>query len=53
VSSTAIRARLQQGDLRGAQQLLGRPYSISGRVVDGDKLGARLGYPTATGRRRR
>ncbi len=47
VSSTAIRARLQQGDLRGAQQLLGRPYSISGRVVDGDKLGARLGYPTA------
>ncbi len=47
VSSTAIRTRLQQGDLRGAQLLLGRPYSISGRVVDGDKLGAKLGYPTA------
>ena len=47
VSSTAIRARLEQGDLRGAQQLLGRPYSITGRVVDGDKLGARIGYPTA------
>jgi riboflavin kinase/FMN adenylyltransferase len=47
VSSTAIRRRLQDGDLAGAQQLLGRPYSIAGRVVDGDKLGAQLGYPTA------
>jgi len=47
VSSTAIRARLEQGDLSGAQQLLGRPYSITGRVVDGDKLGAKIGYPTA------
>ena len=47
VSSTAIRARLEQGDLAGAQQLLGRPYSIAGRVVDGDKLGAKIGYPTA------
>ena len=47
VSSTAIRGRLKVGDLAGAQQLLGRPYSISGRVVDGDKLGAKIGYPTA------
>ncbi len=47
VSSTAIRARLEAGDMTGAQQLLGRQYSISGRVVDGDKLGAKLGYPTA------
>ena len=47
VSSTAIRSRLEQGDLSGAQQLLGRPYSITGRVVDGDKLGASIGYPTA------
>lgn len=47
VSSTAIRRRLQEGDLPGAQQLLGRVYSIAGRVVDGDKLGAQLGYPTA------
>ena len=47
VSSTAIRARLEQGDFSGAQQLLGRSYSITGRVVDGDKLGARIGYPTA------
>jgi len=47
VSSTAIRAELEKGDLSGAEQLLGRPYSIAGRVVDGDKLGARIGYPTA------
>jgi riboflavin kinase/FMN adenylyltransferase len=47
VSSTAIRARLEAGNLAGAQQLLGRPYSITGRVVDGDKLGAKIGYPTA------
>ena len=47
VSSTAIRGRLEKGDLGGAQQLLGRTYSITGRVVDGDKLGARIGYPTA------
>ena len=47
VSSTAIRGRLENGDLAGAQQLLGRPYSIAGRVVDGDKLGAKIGYPTA------
>ncbi|MEX0960420.1 MAG: bifunctional riboflavin kinase/FAD synthetase [Burkholderiales bacterium] len=47
VSSTAVRARLEAGDLDGAQRLLGRPYEISGRVVRGDSLGARLGYPTA------
>jgi riboflavin kinase/FMN adenylyltransferase len=47
VSSTAIRYCLEMGDLDIARRLLGRPYAISGRVVDGDKLGARLGYPTA------
>jgi riboflavin kinase/FMN adenylyltransferase len=47
VSSTAIRSCLEMGDLDIARRLLGRPYAISGRVVDGDKLGARLGYPTA------
>lgn len=47
VSSTAIRAKLERGDLAGAQQLLGRTYAITGRVVDGDKLGAKIGYPTA------
>ena len=47
VSSTAIRACLEKGDLDGAQRLLGRRYAISGKVVDGDKLGAKIGYPTA------
>lgn len=47
VSSTAVRAALAQGDLEQARQFLGRPYSISGRVVHGDKLGQELGFPTA------
>ena len=47
ISSTAVREALANGDLALATRLLGRPYSISGRVVDGDKLGRELGYPTA------
>ena len=47
VSSTAIRAALQSGDLEAATKLLGRPYSITGRVAHGEKLGRSLGFPTA------
>ncbi|GAB4124842.1 MAG: bifunctional riboflavin kinase/FAD synthetase [Sideroxydans sp.] len=47
VSSTAIRAALAAGDLRTARDYLGRPYSISGRVVHGDGMGRQLGFPTA------
>ncbi len=47
VSSTEVRERLARGDLHGAAQLLGRPYSMSGRVVGGERLGKRLGFPTA------
>ena len=47
VSSTAVRAALAQGDMAQATRFLGRPYSISGRVVHGDKLGHELGFPTA------
>jgi riboflavin kinase/FMN adenylyltransferase len=47
VSSTAVRDRLANGDLTGAARLLGRPYSISGRVVRGDGIGKQLGFPTA------
>ncbi|MBC7945375.1 MAG: bifunctional riboflavin kinase/FAD synthetase [Burkholderiales bacterium] len=47
VSSSAIRQALADGKLAHASALLGRHYSISGRVVHGDKLGARIGYPTA------
>ena len=46
-SSTAVRTALAAGDLAHAAQLLGRPYSICGRVMHGDKLGRELGYPTA------
>jgi riboflavin kinase/FMN adenylyltransferase len=46
-SSTAVRERLAAGDLSGAARLLGRPYSISGRVVRGDGIGRQLGFPTA------
>ncbi|MBI3560312.1 MAG: bifunctional riboflavin kinase/FAD synthetase [Gammaproteobacteria bacterium] len=47
VSSTRVRQALQQGDLTLAQRLLGRHYSMSGRVVHGAKLGRQLGFPTA------
>ena len=46
-SSTAVRSALASGDLAHAARLLGRPYSISGRVVHGDKLGRDIGFPTA------
>ena len=47
VSSTAIRKALAEGDMKKAHKLLGRPFSLQGRVVSGDKRGARLGFPTA------
>ncbi len=47
ISSTAVRAALAAGQMRAAQRYLGRHYSISGRVVHGDGLGRRIGYPTA------
>ncbi|MCX8016790.1 MAG: bifunctional riboflavin kinase/FAD synthetase [Rhodocyclaceae bacterium] len=47
VSSSAVREALAAGELEHAARLLGRPYSISGRVVHGDKIGRRIGYPTA------
>ena len=47
ISSTAIRAALAEGQMRMAREYLGRPYSISGRVVHGDATGRKLGFPTA------
>jgi riboflavin kinase/FMN adenylyltransferase len=47
VSSSAVRAALAAGDLAAAQRLLGRPFTMSGRVVHGEKLGRELGFPTA------
>jgi riboflavin kinase / FMN adenylyltransferase len=47
VSSTRIRAALQEGAFGVAAQLLGQPYAIGGRVVRGKQLGRTLGFPTA------
>jgi len=47
VSSSAVRAALKAGGLEGAERLLGHPYTISGRVAHGAKLGRSLGFPTA------
>ncbi|CAH8203851.1 bifunctional riboflavin kinase/FAD synthetase [Vibrio aestuarianus] len=47
VSSTAIRDALAGDDLKSAAQMLGRDYSISGRVSHGRKLGRTIGFPTA------
>ncbi|BCB25822.1 riboflavin biosynthesis protein [Sulfurimicrobium lacus] len=47
VSSTAVREALAGGDLDLARALLGRPYSISGRVEHGESLGHKIGFPTA------
>ena len=47
VSSTRIREAIRTGNLDAASQMLGRPYTISGRVVEGDRLGQQLGFPTA------
>jgi riboflavin kinase / FMN adenylyltransferase len=47
VSSSAVRAALKAGDLAEGERLLGHPYTISGRVAHGAKLGRGLGFPTA------
>ncbi|MSQ72949.1 MAG: bifunctional riboflavin kinase/FAD synthetase [Betaproteobacteria bacterium] len=47
VSSSAVRSALAAGELARAGVLLGRSYSISGRVVHGDRLGRTLGFATA------
>ena len=47
VSSTRVRTLLGAGDVEGAAELLGRPHRLRGTVVDGDKRGRDLGFPTA------
>lgn len=47
VSSTGIRERLLEGDLDGAEALLGRKYSVVGEVLKGRGIGVTLGFPTA------
>jgi riboflavin kinase / FMN adenylyltransferase len=47
VSSTRIRETIRAGNFDAASQMLGRTYAISGRVIEGDRLGHKLGFPTA------
>ncbi len=47
VSSTIIREALASGDLQRATALLGRPYRMSGKIIEGEKLGRTFGFPTA------
>jgi riboflavin kinase / FMN adenylyltransferase len=47
ISSTAVRKRLQAGDVAGAAELLGRPPEVEGTVVLGHQRGGTLGFPTA------
>ena len=47
ISSTKIRNCLANGNIIGANKMLGYHYSVSGKVIDGKKLGRTIGYPTA------
>ncbi|MEN0003280.1 MAG: bifunctional riboflavin kinase/FAD synthetase [Bacteroidota bacterium] len=47
VSSTKIREALDGGKMQAAMQLLGHPFSLTGTVVHGQKIGATIGFPTA------
>ncbi len=47
ISSSKIRHALESGEVTEARHLSGRSYSITGRVIKGDKLGRTLGFPTA------
>jgi len=47
VSSTLVRQALEHNELKLAAQMLGRPFSLMGRVRHGEKVGRQLGFPTA------
>ncbi|WP_076445393.1 bifunctional riboflavin kinase/FAD synthetase [Chryseobacterium sp. RU37D] len=47
ISSTKIRNALLAGNIKEANEMLGYPYSVSGKVVHGKKIGRTIGYPTA------
>jgi riboflavin kinase/FMN adenylyltransferase len=47
VSSSRIRAALRAGDVATSTTLLGRPFSLSGTIVEGDRRGRTIGFPTA------
>ena len=47
ISSSAIRKAVAEGDLDKVNEMLGRPYTITGTVVEGERLGRKIGFPTA------
>lgn len=47
ISSTRVRQAIRDGNLDAAERMLGRSYTVAGRVVEGRKLGRELGFPTA------
>lgn len=47
MSSSAIRTHVANGDFLWVRKMLGRPYSIRGRVIQGDQRGRTIGFPTA------
>jgi riboflavin kinase/FMN adenylyltransferase len=47
VSSTKIRRALSEGRIEIADEYLGRPYTIHGKVIEGDKIGRTINFPTA------
>ena len=47
VSSTKVRNAITAGEIKKANQYLGRPFSLSGTIVKGDKIGRKIGFPTA------
>ena len=47
VSSTKVRNTILAGEIKKTNQYLGRPFSLSGSIVKGDKIGRKMGYPTA------
>jgi len=46
VSSTKVRNAITAGEIKKANQYLGRPFSLSGTIVKGDKIGRKIGFPT-------
>ena len=47
IASSYIKTLLKKGDIEAANNLLGRPYRVTGQVVHGKKLGKKIGFPTA------
>ncbi len=47
ISSTRVRQAIRDGNLTAAAAMLGRPYTIEGKIVEGRRLGRTIGFPTA------